>query len=196
MTLANAANGQAGLPEREVLLHWRTLGVIANVCAAGCAVVLLTGVIVVVSLAHGRLVTPGLDQIAAAFGLAFTVAGVVTFRRFRRIRRIDRAYWTEFRKRVPVAGHDDQDDTATREDATMPAPRCEHTYDPDSGACADCGVAMIAVPETFDGLLDVAERILTAHYPSDIFPTPTGDTRDPGVQLVTAVRAVVDARRQ
>ena len=70
---------------------------------------------------------------------------------------------------------------------------CTHTYDPHTGACQYCGVELIIVPMTFDGLLDVAERILTAHYPSDIFPTPIGDTRDPGVQLVTAVRAVVDA---
>jgi hypothetical protein len=46
MTRANAANEQAGLPEREVLLHWRTVGAIATVCAAGCAVTLLAGVIV------------------------------------------------------------------------------------------------------------------------------------------------------
>ncbi|HEV7805448.1 MAG TPA: hypothetical protein VGO80_06505 [Solirubrobacteraceae bacterium] len=73
---------------------------------------------------------------------------------------------------------------------------CTHTYDSHTGACQYCGVELIIVPMTFDGLLDVAERILTTHYPGDIFPTPTGDTRDPGVQLVTAVRAVVDARRQ
>ena len=72
---------------------------------------------------------------------------------------------------------------------------CTHTYDPHTGACQSCGVELLIVPMTFAGLLDVAERILTTHYPADIFPTPTGDTRDPGVQLITAVRAVLDAQR-
>jgi hypothetical protein len=38
---------------------------------------------------------------------------------------------------------------------------CTHTYDPHTRACQSCGVDLMIVAMTFDGLLAVAEQILT-----------------------------------
>ena len=49
---------------------------------------------------------------------------------------------------------------------------------------------------TFAGLLDVAERILTAHYPADIFRRRPATPATRACSSITAVRAVLDARRE
>lgn len=53
----------------------------------------------------------------------------------------------------------------------------------------------LVAEDSFDGLLDIAQKILARRYPADIFPTLHQDDpeRDAGVRLVAAVRAVLEA---
>lgn len=61
--------------------------------------------------------------------------------------------------------------------------------------CAGKLREFVEVDDSFEGLLGIARLILDRHYPKDIMPVPRNDGRDPGVQLVTALRAVDEANR-
>lgn len=45
----------------------------------------------------------------------------------------------------------------------------------------------------FNDLMRIAERLLEADYPEDVFPGPFRYAADPGVQLVVALRACLRA---
>lgn len=56
-------------------------------------------------------------------------------------------------------------------------------------------VEVVPLDASFDGLLSIAREIMDRHYPADLFPSKAFPERDPGVQLVMAIRAVDEARQ-
>jgi hypothetical protein len=88
---------ERGLPVREPVLAWKTVGVLAFVCGLFVIALCLAVLTAAVTLLRGAPYAPGNAAMTIATAIWIGGASIVTLRQWLRIRRIDRRYWPSFR---------------------------------------------------------------------------------------------------